>query len=252
MTDPSLGVLAWCSLAMLLGGTVKGVLGVGFPLLAVPMMSLAVPTVEAAALVTVPVVFSNLWQAREGGSLRLRFGRYWPLVAMLFAGTALGAWGLATWDARWSKLVLAAVVLAFVGLRITRPHFHVAPAYERPAGAAAGFLGGVIGGTTVMFGPVIIMYMSALRLPRDEFVGSIALIYLLGTAAFLIAFSSFGHFTRELLTASAIAVVPVGAGLAIGRSVRARIRQQVFERALLAVLVVIGANLLYRATVSPA
>jgi len=53
----TVGVLSFC-----VGGVVKGAIGVGLPMLAVPMMSLVMPTPQAMALVAVPVVGSNLWQ----------------------------------------------------------------------------------------------------------------------------------------------------------------------------------------------
>ena len=55
-------VVVVCSAAILFGGLIKGTLGVGLPLFAVPVMSLFISSTQAIALVSVPVLVSNIWQ----------------------------------------------------------------------------------------------------------------------------------------------------------------------------------------------
>lgn len=87
--DPALlqpVVLAFGIAAFVLGGLVKGTLGVGLPLVVVPLLSLVLPSPTAIALVSVPVVASNIlqvWQASPGSRQVRRFCRcrsawFWP------------------------------------------------------------------------------------------------------------------------------------------------------------------------------
>jgi len=55
-------VIAICWAAIMCGGLIKGTLGVGLPLFAVPVMSLFISSTQAIALVSVPVLVSNIWQ----------------------------------------------------------------------------------------------------------------------------------------------------------------------------------------------
>ena len=57
----------WFSLALitftfLLAGFVKGVIGLGLPTVAVGLLGLVMPPAEAAALLVVPSMVTNLWQ----------------------------------------------------------------------------------------------------------------------------------------------------------------------------------------------
>ena len=71
-----------CVAAFILGGLVKGTLGVGLPLLAVPLMSMAIPSPRAIGMVAVPVLLSNLWQMIDSRKIVQGWRRFWPLIAM--------------------------------------------------------------------------------------------------------------------------------------------------------------------------
>ena len=64
-----------CSAAIVGGGVIKGTLGVGLPLFAVPVMSLFISSTQAIALVSVPVLVSNIWQVWQEGSLKTKTDR---------------------------------------------------------------------------------------------------------------------------------------------------------------------------------
>ncbi|MFM7004876.1 MAG: hypothetical protein ACKOXN_13270, partial [Limnohabitans sp.] len=72
-------VITVCSVAILLGGVTKGTLGVGLPMFAVPVMSLFIGSTQSIALVSVPVLVSNIWQVWQEGSLKASLKRFWPL-----------------------------------------------------------------------------------------------------------------------------------------------------------------------------
>ncbi len=88
MTDPLLLLVA---LTFLLAGFVKGVVGLGLPTVAMGLLGLAMAPAQAAALLVVPSLVTNLWQLfagpRFGGLLR----RLWPMMAGICLGTWAGA-----------------------------------------------------------------------------------------------------------------------------------------------------------------
>lgn len=53
-------------IAFLLAGVVKGVLGMGLPSVAIAVLGIAMPTAQAAALVVIPSLFTNVWQFAAG------------------------------------------------------------------------------------------------------------------------------------------------------------------------------------------
>ena len=52
----------------LVAGTVKGLVGLGLPTITIALTSLAMPLSDTIALVALPTVISNLWQAASADS----------------------------------------------------------------------------------------------------------------------------------------------------------------------------------------
>ena len=66
----TVAMAAWAALGFLLAGSVKGILGMGLPTVAVGLLSLAMPPAQAAALTIAPALITNIWQSVAGPHLR--------------------------------------------------------------------------------------------------------------------------------------------------------------------------------------
>ena len=130
-------VLAWCALVLLLAGSVKGTLGIGMPLIAVPMMSLLVPVPVAVALLPLPILIANIWQAFHGGWFWPSVRRFWPLIVCMFAGVMLGARLLASLDRSLLYLVIGIGVIAASRRASGWGHAASAPPARWPASSPA-------------------------------------------------------------------------------------------------------------------
>ena len=239
--------MLWCGFALLLGGWVKGVMGVGLPMIAVPLMSFVLPPYVAAALVVLPVFPANIVQLRAGGSVRQKFARFWPLICGVVAGVFLGAPILLAANQQVLQIIVASIVGFYVLTRIRNHAFVIKPEVEKPAGMAFGLLSGGIGGLTMLIGPMITLYMAALKLPRDVFVGSIALVYLFTTLAIGLALAGYDQLDAPLIAASVVACVPATLGVIAGASCRRHLSQQFFEKLLTTLLFAISVAMFYRA-----
>ena len=92
----------------------------------------------------------------------------------------------------------------------------------------------------------MLIYLSMLRLTKDEFVSAIAVTWFVGSLFLVAAFGSFNVLTLETATLSAIATVPVIAGTFLGRAVRDRISQERFRKFVSWCLLLVALNLLRR------
>lgn len=240
--------LHWLPLAgaFLLGGFVKGALGVGLPLVAVPLLSLGMPPQAAIAWLVVPVLASNAWQALEGGAVRPTLRRFSGLlVAQAIATIATVRWTLSL-DARQLNAMVALAVLLAVVLMVWQPRLDISSRRENAYGAGVGLLSGMLGGVSSLTGPVIITYLVALRLERDVFVRSVSVIYLLGALPLYGAMVAAGHIGWRELALSALGLLPMAAGLMVGKALRQRIDDRWFRRVLLTFLVVLAVLLLLK------
>lgn len=71
--DPS--IIALAALVFFLGGIIKGALGFGLPLFAVPILALVMPLISAITMMGVPVLISNIYQAKLKQPIRPLVGR---------------------------------------------------------------------------------------------------------------------------------------------------------------------------------
>lgn len=246
--DIDILVAAWCTFALLCGGLIKGALGVGTPLLTVPLMALVLPPQIAVALMAVPVVVANVWQASSAREPLRVVGRFWPAFACLLVGTVIGVKILAIIDDRLLLLLVGIAVIAFTLVQGSSYKLEIAPSFEKPAGAAFGLASGLIGGISSMFGPMLIIYLVSLRnFTKSEFVASISFLYVGAVVPWLLTLIFFGILVDGLLLASIVASVPIGIGMLLGQRVRRRISEHYFHRLVLAVLLVSGGTMIWRA-----
>ncbi len=236
------------ALAVLLAaGLVKGLIGIGLPLITVPALSLFVSVPQAIAIMSLPILVTNGYQALGSGELPAVGRRFWPLLAALLIGVALGANLLVRLDARALYTVLGAAVIVFGAVNLANPRFTLGRAQERWVSPPVGFGAGLLGGLSNFFGPPIILYFVALRLPRETFVAAVGLAFFLGALPLYGLLIGFGVYGRAEALASAAALLPVLAGMRLGERLRRRVPQEAFRRLVIALLIVIGLNLLRRA-----
>jgi uncharacterized protein len=233
---PATGPLAWLALAFVLGGLVKGTLGIGLPMVALPLLSFGWHPMQAIALVAVPVVASNLWQAWDTGISAQGVRRFLPLMATLVLSTALMVPYTLGLPEATLRTLLAAAVLLTVALNALPLCLHVPPQREPLYSAVVGALSGVMGGLSSITGPIIISYLVSLRLPREVFVGSISVIYLAGALPLYGSMAVQGRFAGRELLLSLLALLPMALGLAAGKRLRGHLNEALFRRLLLGFL----------------
>ena len=242
----SVGPLALLAGAFVLGGLVKGALGIGLPMVAVPLLSLGLPPAQAIALMAVPVLASNGWQAWDSGISWPGVRRFWPLLATLPVCTLLTVpYTLAMSDAMLRNLIAGAVLLAVV-LNAMPLRMTVSPEKERWFSAAVGALSGVMGSVSALTGPLVISYLVSLRLAREVFVGTISVIYLRSAITLYGSMAGQGRINEREFLHSLLALVPMGLGMAAGRRLRGRLSETMFRRLLLGFLVTVALLLVLR------
>lgn len=246
--DSAIPVLVWCAFALACGGLIKGALGVGTPLLTVPLMALVIPPQTAVVLMAIPVVLANVWQASRGGEVAQVVSRFWPCSIAILAGTWIGVRILTVIDETELLLVVGAMVILSTVLQGSSYRLFIPARFEKPAGATFGLAGGVVGGLSSMFGPMLIIYLVSLSgFTKSQFVSSISFIYLGAVVPWVVTLMWFGVLDGPLLVASAAATIPVALGMVLGQMLRRHISEQRFHRLVLVVLLASGGTMIWRA-----
>lgn len=233
-----------CSLALAAGGIVKGVISIGLPLVGLPLLMLAVDVPTAVNLLMVPVLLSNFVQVIEGPDTLPILRRFLPIQIPLAIGTYFGTALLAALDQHVLLLVLGGFTLVFGVVGLLQPHLVLPPAVERWLGPVVGFVSGLIGGMSALFGPMLTLFVVGLKPPPNVFVKGMSILYTTGGAVMMISGAAHGTATPTDMLISAIGMIPVYGGMLIGQRLRNRLNAERFRLLVLITVVITGANIL--------
>jgi uncharacterized protein len=237
-------VILACGVALLLSGVVKGILSLGLPLVGMPLLTLVVDVPTAVGILMVPLVLSNLIQAIEGRGTVAMLKRFWPVIIFLIGGTFIGTALFAALDRHVLLLAVGVLAIILSTFSIMQPHVSIPRNMEPWLGPPVGLVAGVIGGMSTLFGPLLAVYVVGLKLPRDDFVKAISLLYLIAAVCLTLGGTAQGTADAKVLTWSAIAMIPVYGGMLIGQRVRRYVNPDQFRLLVLGVVWLTGANLI--------
>ncbi len=241
--EPTVGILVYVAAVFLATGVVKGVLGIGMPLIAIPLLAGTVGPIGAMALMAVPTVAINLWQTAQSGYMLGALKRFRAAYPLLVGGVVLGLFFLTRLD-RGALFVLIGSLVVLIALSQLLPFNLAVPKHwERWCTPLVGIVSGLLGGVSSFLGPLMAMYLIALRVTKDEFVGAIALFYLIAAIPFYFGLGVGGHFGWTEFLASTAAAFLIWLGVLVGQVLRARAPAELFRRLVLILLMIIGANM---------
>jgi uncharacterized membrane protein YfcA len=228
----------------LVAGFVKGIAGFGMPTVTLGILALVRPLPEAMALMLVPALATNVWQALAGPALRPMLRRLRGFLLAAGLGALAGAGILARLDAVLLGLLLVlSAGLALSGWPMPPP----GPRREAWVSPLMGLASGLLTGMTGSFIMPAAPYFAALRLPPQEFVQGFGLGVVVATTALAIGMAGAGLLPAEMGFASLAGVAPAFAGMALGQRVRRGLPDARFRQVVQAALGVLGVYLAVRA-----
>ncbi|MEP6874310.1 MAG: sulfite exporter TauE/SafE family protein [Burkholderiales bacterium] len=241
LTSPTL----WFVVAAIfvLGGFVKGVVGLGLPTIAMGLLSVAMLPAQAAALLVVPSLVTNLWQIGGPGFLAL-LRRLGGMMVGVCAGVALGAGWLG--GGGWAGVGLGAALVVYAALGLLHWRLRVRPAFEPWLGPLVGAATGLVTAATGVFVIPAVPYLQALGLEKDELVRALGLSFLVSTIALGAGLGLGGALRGPALIGSAFAVLPALLGMGAGQWVRSRVQAETFKTMFFSGLLLLGLYLALR------
>jgi hypothetical protein len=227
-----------------LAGTVKGVIGLGLPTVAMGLLGLAILPAQAAALLIIPSMVTNLWQLAFGGHLSALLQRLWPMLLLIFLGTGLGTVWLGMDAGSWVVHALGGALLLYALSGLFLPTLNVRPQAERWLGPLCGVITGVITSATGVFVIPAVPYLQALGLNRDQLVQALGLSFSVSTLALAAGLAWRGTLGGGEINASLLALVPALLGMWLGQALRRRISAVLFKRVFFLGMALLGGHLL--------
>lgn len=234
------------ALCFFVAGWVKGVLGMGLPTLAMGLLGLVMTGAEAASLLILPSLVTNVWQMIAGPGVKRITRRLFTMQLGVFLGTFIGIHLLVGNFASLSSGALGGILMiyAVAGLRSVR--FMVKPASETWLSPLTGVVTGVLSGATGVFVVPAVPYIASLGFEKEDLIQALGLSFTVSTAALGIALATQGVFTGQAAGGSLLALIPALAGMFVGQALRARLQAETFRKWFLASLAAIGLYMVVR------
>ena len=230
--------------AVLLLGIGKSGFGAGFGSLAVPLMALAVPVPQAAAiLMPILLVMDVMGLAiyrRQADWTLLRF-----LVPLGLAGTVVGALVFKWVDSHTVAGIVGVLTLLFLAQRLVLPPMPESPHPSRWLGGLLTITSGFTSFVTHAGGPPINAYVIPMRLPPVTFTATMAVFFFVLNLSKWIPYGFLGLLDLRNM-ATSIALMPFAPlGVLLGVKVAHRIRPILFYRMIYLGMLLTGCKLVW-------
>lgn len=237
-------IIAVIILMLVMAGMTKGLIGIGMPIIAVPLLNLVVDLPTSVAILSVPLVISNIPQALEGDKIGMVVRRLLPVLCGLAVGVVIGVHLLTSVSVQLLKPIVGSILIVVVLLMLLSPHFTVRREQEKYLGPIAGMIGGILGGLAALPGPFVFVYILALGLSKDRFIQYSSMFLVVAATLMTISLGGMGALRWADFLGSTLAVVPILVGMKLGTSVRTLVSTPMFRTLILAVVMISGLHMM--------
>ncbi|MBX3314536.1 MAG: sulfite exporter TauE/SafE family protein [Actinobacteria bacterium] len=244
MTAGQIAVVVAASFA---GALVKAVTGLGYPVIAVPLIALVLGVEDAVVLVALPNLAANVYLNVESRDARHETRDLDLLVGFGIVGAIVGTIALTALPDEPLLLALAAMVGIFVVVFLAHPELSIDPRTARRGAPVVGALQGVAQGAVGVSGPIVATWVHGYRLSPRAYVNQVTFIFGITGFAQVVVLLVQGQFTAHRMLGAAVAGVAVAIATPLGLALRRRLESDLFQRVVLAVLLVSAGALVVQA-----
>jgi len=231
-------------------GIIKGFFGVGLPPVILGFLTFLYDPRHIVSLMLYPILLSNARQALLGMSPLIIIRKHiWFLLisTLVIFATAYVSGNFST------ALLFALTGTAMVLFAVTTLINRTPPLPENrktPAQLVSGAISGLLGGVSGIWGPPMMMYLFALRLPGAELIQTIGIFFFFLSTFMALGLAAAGEMTLNGTFLSLVLVLPVILGMKIGEILRKKLSDVRFFRWFLVMFLFLGLNLIRRSMVN--
>lgn len=202
------------------------------------------PTSQAAQLMVLPALATNIWQMMAGPALLALLRRLSLMIVGVFIGTFATIRFMSNSAATGAALGLVLAAYGAYGLWGRR--FEAPRESERWLSPVIGLATGTLCGATGVFVIPTVPYLTSLRMNAEELVQAIGISAFVCPLALGLALATHGQYPVAVAGASFVALFPALLGMWVGVSVRRRMPARTFMRVFFAALIALGGYMFLR------
>lgn len=232
--------LVWVLFGFFAGGLVKGVIGLGMPFIAIPVIASVSDVPTAVGIVAAPSILPNIMQLWV---YRMHMERPLTIALICIAtliGTAVGVHLLVQIDKQLINQLLGLLLLAYIATRILNLQPRLSPLRGAQLAFPTGILSGILGGMTGISAPITLTYLLSLRLKKYGFIFFASAFFATIGSAQAIFYINANLITFQTAAISCFALIPIFLGMKIGGFAVRFISESFFEKIIFGVLTILA------------
>ncbi len=239
-SEYAFSTIVFITAVFLLAGAVKGIVGLGLPTISMALLAITMPPAQAAALLVIPSLLTNIWQMRPFFSLRDRMSKIVTLQVGIFVGTVAGAllFGAPAGAGAGMALGIALTVYACWGL--SGHAMPISEKMQRWLGPVTGLITGLVTAATGVFVIPAVPYLQALGLSRDALIQAMGVSFTVSTISLALGLWINHSYSPGAAGASLLMLVPALIGMSIGQGIRQRLPLITFKKVFFLSLIALG------------
>jgi len=239
-----LGMLSLVAFAFCIAGFVKGMVGLGLPTVSLGLLSLFVDLPTAMALLVIPSLVTNIWQAIVGGEFTSLLRRLWLFLLLAVTMVHVGAELFNMIEMALLQRSLGALLLLYALVALIGKTPQLSSVQERVFSPVCGVINGMLTGLTgTLFVPGVV-FLQAIGLPRDSLVQAMGMLFAASTASLGLALYWHGRMPVDVGILSCAALLPALFGMGVGQALRGHLSQKLFRQLFLIAIGGLGSHIL--------
>ena len=224
----------------LFAGIIKGIIGLGLPTISLALLTIATSLPTSMALLLVPSLVTNIWQAVVGGKFREILTRLWPLFLTASFTVWFGVLVLSSVELTLLSALLGKLLMIYAVINLSGYRFNLNTRHEWWGGFLAGSVNGILTGMTGSFVVPGVFYLQSIGLRRDMLIQSMGILFTVSTLALMFSLHGNELLNLELGIWSSVSVVPAIFGMAIGQRIRKGLSEKTFRKLFFLIILAIG------------
>jgi hypothetical protein len=206
---------------------------------------------QAAAILVIPALVTNIWQVASGPTLLALLRRFALMIVATVIGTFSTVGFLTASSGSTATGALGTVLAAYGIYGLVGARLEIRPRWERWLSPLVGLATGILNGATGVFVIPAGPYLTSLRLDKEELVQSLGINAFICPLALAAALMVHGELPFEVAGSWVVALIFSLAGMYVGQIVRRRAAEQVFRRAFFIGLLALGTYMCLRGLLAP-
>tara|TARA_Y100001960_G_C14729647_1_gene856829 strand:- start:703 stop:1461 length:759 start_codon:yes stop_codon:yes gene_type:complete len=238
--------LLFIAFAMFSAGLVKGLVGLGLPVISLGLMMLAIDLKQAIIIVLVPLLITNLWQGLVGGHMLFIIKRIWLMLSTGAIAIWLTVGFMLTVNTAILSIALGTILYCYGAYGLMNPQIRLPERTEIVFSPLAGTISGVIAGLTGSLSIPAVFYLHALEMSRHVLIQAMGIWFCLGSIILSAALDYHNALPMELSIISAGATGPALVGMELGRRMRHGLSEKLFQNLFFCILIMLGSYISLR------